>query len=88
MILFLIFHLSKSDEPPTSAANYNHFKPNNYIDGNETFYRMPPVSVATSIAMGTMMMNNGMQSRGPPRFQSNNNLGKFSNFIFAPRSNK
>lgn len=45
------------------------------MDGNEHFYRMPPMHMAQTNAMGNMMMMN-MPPRGPPRFPGNNNPGE------------
>lgn len=85
--------------PPTSGANYNHFNqrmtmasendPNHQIETRTVFYRMPTNSSAppNSMQSNAPMMMSGMPPRGPPRFNANNNPGKFhSNFsIFTTK---
>lgn len=44
------------------------------------YYRMPTNSSAPPNAMQNMMMMSGMPPRGPPRFNVNNNPGKFIAF--------
>lgn len=62
-------YLSNSIDEPSAVNFNNNFKPP--MDGNEHFYRMPPMSMGQTNSMGNMMMN--MPPRGPPRFPGNNN---------------
>lgn len=68
VVFFNFASIYRIDEP--SAVNFNNnFKPS--MDGNEHFYRMPPMPMGQTNSIGNMMMN--MPPRGPPRFSSNNN---------------
>lgn len=74
MVVFFPFciYLSNSIDEPSAVNFNNNFK--SQMDGNEHFYRMPPMSMAQSNSMSNMMMN--MPPRGPPRFPGNNGQGK------------
>lgn len=75
----------------SSGANFNHYNqrmgmgmanendPNHQIETRTVFYRMPTNSSAppNSIQSHAPMMMGGM-SRGPPRFNANNNPGKLT----------
>lgn len=73
-------------QPPTSMANFNHFsqrmgidtEPNQQLESRTVYYRMPPNTSAppNSMQANAPIMMGGMPSRGPQRFNANNNSGK------------
>lgn len=67
-------------------ANFNHFsqrmgndsEPNQQLETRTVYYRMPPNSSAppNSMQSNASIMMGGMPTRGPQRFNANNNPGE------------
>lgn len=74
--------------PPTSGANFTHYnqrmgnenEQNQQMETRTVYYRMSANPSAPPNSMqpyGPIMMS-GMPPRGPPRFNANNNPGKYN----------